>query len=113
VAGVPRDALETRDTPACARSIALRHRIAPKTPDSGFRVTPSPQRAPGRRIMISCGEASGDLYAGALVRAMRSIDPHVSAFGFGGGQLQAAGAELVGDYRGLSVTGLVEVVRHL
>jgi len=63
--------------------------------------------------MISCGEASGDLYAGALVRAMRSIDPHVSAFGFGGGQLQAAGAELVGDYRGLSVTGLVEVIRHL
>jgi lipid-A-disaccharide synthase len=63
--------------------------------------------------MISCGEASGDLYAGALVRAMRSIDPQVSAFGFGGGQLQAAGAELVGDYRGLSVTGLTEVIRKL
>lgn len=63
--------------------------------------------------MISCGEASGDLYAGALVRAMRSIDPQLSVFGFGGGQLQAAGAELVGDYRGLSVTGLVEVIRQL
>jgi len=63
--------------------------------------------------MISCGEASGDLYAGALVRAMRVIDPTVTAFGFGGGQLQAAGAELVGDYRGLSVTGLVEAIRMI
>jgi len=63
--------------------------------------------------MISCGEASGDLYAGALVRAMRAIDPRVTAFGFGGGQLHAAGAELVGDYRGLSVTGLVEAIRMI
>lgn len=63
--------------------------------------------------MISCGEASGDLYAGALVHAMRAIDPRVRAFGFGGGQLQAAGAELVGDYRGLSVTGLVEAIRMI
>jgi lipid-A-disaccharide synthase len=54
-----------------------------------------------------------NLYAGALVRAMRAIDPRVSAFGFGGAQLQAAGAELVGDYRGLSVTGLVEAIRMI
>ncbi|HEX5070051.1 MAG TPA: lipid-A-disaccharide synthase [Vicinamibacterales bacterium] len=63
--------------------------------------------------MISCGEASGDLYAGALVRSMRAMNPHVRVFGFGGGQMEAAGAELVGDYRGLSVTGLVEAVRKI
>ena len=65
------------------------------------------------RVLISCGEASGDLYAGALVRAMRARDPGVSVFGFGGAHLEAAGATLVGDYRGVSVTGLVEAIRVL
>jgi lipid-A-disaccharide synthase len=63
--------------------------------------------------MISCGEPSGDLYAGALVRAMRAIDPSVTAFGFGGEQMAGAGADLVGDYRGFSVTGLVEALAVL
>ena len=66
-----------------------------------------------RRILISCGEASGDLYAGALVKAMRARDPAVSVSGFGGAQLQAAGATLLGDYRGMSVTGLVEALAVL
>lgn len=63
-----------------------------------------------RRVMISCGEASGDLYAGALVRALRQREPGVEVFGFGGRQLAAAGADLVGDYARLSVTGLVEAL---
>jgi lipid-A-disaccharide synthase len=63
--------------------------------------------------MISCGEPSGDLYAGALVHALRAIAPVVSVTGFGGGQLQAAGATLLGDYRGFSVTGLVEALAVL
>ena len=44
---------------------------------------------------------------------MRVIDPAVTVSGFGGGRLEAAGARLVGDYRGLSVTGLVEALRVL
>ncbi len=64
-------------------------------------------------VMISCGEASGDLYAGALVRELRALDPEVRVFGFGGEQLRAAGADLVGDYRGLTVTGLVEAIEVL
>jgi lipid-A-disaccharide synthase len=58
--------------------------------------------------MISCGEPSGDLYAGALTTALQSLDPGVSVSGFGGDCLEAAGATLLGDYRGVSVTGLVE-----
>ena len=27
------------------------------------------------RVMLSCGEASGDLYAGALVEALRAATP--------------------------------------
>jgi lipid-A-disaccharide synthase len=63
------------------------------------------------RIMISCGEASGDLYAGALATELRRRAPDVELFGFGGRHLGAAGAELVGDFRGLSVTGLTEALR--
>ncbi|MEW5983436.1 MAG: lipid-A-disaccharide synthase [Acidobacteriota bacterium] len=65
------------------------------------------------RVMISCGEASGDLFAGALVREIRRQRPGTEVAGFGGEQLAAAGAELVGDYRGLTVTGLVEAIRVL
>lgn len=63
--------------------------------------------------MLSCGEPSGDLYAGALVRALRTRLPSVEAFGLGGERLAAAGAELVADFHGLSVTGLTEALRVL
>ncbi len=59
--------------------------------------------------MVSCGEASGDLYAGALVRALAAGGP-IEAFGFGGTGLRSAGAELIGDYHGFAVTGLTEAL---
>lgn len=62
-------------------------------------------------IMLSCGEPSGDMYAGALTRALHALQPGLEVFGFGGPALSAAGAELVGDYRGFSVTGLSEALR--
>jgi lipid-A-disaccharide synthase len=65
------------------------------------------------RVMVSCGEASGDLYSGALAAALRQIDPDTNLFGFGGERFRAAGAELIGDYRGFSVTGLSEAVAVL
>jgi lipid-A-disaccharide synthase len=65
------------------------------------------------RIMISCGEPSGDLYAGALVSEIFHREPAAEVFGFGGQRLAAAGARLVGDFRGLSVTGLTEAIRVL
>ncbi|HXE79180.1 MAG TPA: hypothetical protein VNK41_00375, partial [Vicinamibacterales bacterium] len=64
-------------------------------------------------VMISCGEASGDLYAGALAAEIRRRDPRCRVVGFGGERLREAGAELVGEYRGLAVTGLTEAVRVL
>ena len=62
------------------------------------------------RIMISCGEASGDLYAGALATELRRRRPDVEIFGFGGPTLQRAGGELLGDFRRFSVTGLSETL---
>lgn len=63
--------------------------------------------------MISCGEPSGDLYAGALVSEILSREPSADVFGFGGRRLAAAGTRLVGDFQGLSVTGLTEALRVL
>ena len=63
--------------------------------------------------MISCGEPSGDLYAGALVAALRRREPDLEVFGLGGERLKAAGAELVADFHGLSVTGLTEALAVL
>jgi lipid-A-disaccharide synthase len=64
-------------------------------------------------VMVSCGEASGDLYAGALAQALTSQAPGTRVIGFGGERLAAAGAELAGDYHGIAVTGLTEVLRVL
>jgi len=49
------------------------------------------------RLLLSCGEASGDLYAGALTRELQAIDPSIVVSGLGGPQLEAAGGQLLDD----------------
>lgn len=63
------------------------------------------------RVMISCGEPSGDLYAGALASEILALEPDADITGFGSERLRAAGASLIRDFRGLSVTGLTEALR--
>ena len=65
------------------------------------------------RLLLSCGEASGDLYAGALTRELRALAPGIDVFGLGGPQLAAAGGRLIDDYRGFAVTGLTEAIVKL
>jgi len=62
------------------------------------------------RLLLSCGEASGDLYAGALVDALRRREPDIDVFGLGGERFAAAGGRLIADYHGMSVTGLAEAL---
>ena len=63
------------------------------------------------RVMISCGEPSGDLYAGALASEVLKLEPDAEISGFGSERLRSAGATLVRDFKGLSVTGLTEALR--
>ena len=63
------------------------------------------------RILMSCGEPSGDLYAGALVSELRAREPGVEIAGLGGDRFAQAGGELLAHYRGLSATGLTEPLR--
>ncbi len=61
--------------------------------------------------MLSCGEASGELYAAALARALRALAPGTRIVALGGALLRDAGVELLADYHGISVTGLTEALR--
>src|ERR1043166_4540849 len=61
--------------------------------------------------MISCGEPSGDLYAGALAAEILKLAPDTVITGFGSERLRAAGASLVRNFAGVSVTGLTEALR--
>jgi len=65
------------------------------------------------RILLSSGEASGDLYASELLRELRKRIPSIEAFGLGGPRSKAQGAELLVDLEEISVIGLVEVVRKI
>ncbi len=65
------------------------------------------------RILVSSGEASGDLYASELLRELRTRGSSIEAFGLGGPRSRAEGASLVVDLQEISVIGLVEVVRKI
>lgn len=60
--------------------------------------------------MVSCAEASGDVYAAALTRALMEQAPGSTVFGFGGDELARAGGSVIEHFRGLSVTGLTEAI---
>src|SRR4029079_6004244 len=62
------------------------------------------------RIFLSCGEPSGDLYAGALTRELRTLAPRCEVTGRGGPEFVRGGGRLLADYRGLAITGFTEIV---
>lgn len=62
-------------------------------------------------IMLSCGEASGELYAAALAREILALRPGTRIVAFGGALLRDAGVEILADYHGISVTGLSEALK--
>ncbi|MEM1325100.1 MAG: lipid-A-disaccharide synthase [Bacteroidota bacterium] len=62
---------------------------------------------------IIAGEASGDLHAANLIKALRVEDPNADIRAWGGDLMEAAGATLVRHYRELAFMGFVEVVKNL
>lgn len=65
------------------------------------------------RILISAGEASGDLYASRLVEALRVRHPEAEFFGCAGSRMQAASVRPIVDAKSLAVVGIVEVLAHI
>ena len=65
------------------------------------------------KILISAGEASGDIHAAAVTAALKQIDSSVEVFGMGGDALRAAGGEVLFDIKDHGVMGFVEVLKKL
>lgn len=91
------------------------------------------------RILISAGEASGEMYGAQLIEALRlaaeqdpaelrsagqpgaavptqasrASGPSLEFFGVGGDRMRAAGCDTVVDAKDLSVVGITEIVSHL
>lgn len=68
------------------------------------------------KILVSAGEASGDLYASELVAALRAMGGTLGGaefFGCTGPRLREAGVRTVVDAQSLAVVGLAEVLTHL
>src|SRR5215467_11526286 len=63
-------------------------------------------------LLLSAGEASGDLYAARLATALQQR-LEVAIFGMGGPQMRAAGVEIITDYSEVSVVGITEVLKRL
>jgi lipid-A-disaccharide synthase len=63
--------------------------------------------------MISAGDASGDIHAAALVRALRERMPDARFLGLGGVEMEKEGVDLVVHQREIAVAGLLEVVGAL
>jgi len=66
-----------------------------------------------KKVLLVAGEASGDLQAAHLVRAIHRIDPEVQFFGVGGEQLERAGLRVLYSSRRLSVVGISEVLPRI
>ncbi len=65
-----------------------------------------------KKILISAGEASGDLHAGNLVKALKQLDPQLSILAMGGDNLRKAGANVIIDCSDIAVVGIVEVLKN-
>ena len=63
-------------------------------------------------LLLSAGEASGDMYAARLAVALKQR-ADVAIFGMGGAQMRAAGVDTVTDYSEVSVVGITEILSHL
>lgn len=65
------------------------------------------------KYYIIAGEASGDLHASNLIKAIHQQDAQADFRVWGGDLMEAAGAKVVKHYRDLAFMGFVEVVQNL
>jgi lipid-A-disaccharide synthase len=97
--------------------------IKPVQPDSTH-----PATIPLVRILISAGEASGDMYGAQLIEALRQKaaemrsaghpgagvpTQEIQFFGAGGDRMRSGGCEIVVDAKDLAVVGITEILSHL
>lgn len=62
---------------------------------------------------LIAGEASGDLHASGLMRALQAEDPEAEFRFIGGDLMKQVGGTLVTHYKDIAYMGFIPVVRHL
>ena len=65
------------------------------------------------KYYLIVGEASGDLHASHLMKALKEEDPEAEFRFFGGDLMAAQGGQLVKHYRELAYMGFIPVLMHL
>src|SRR6266849_2908855 len=107
----------------------LRSRPAPTTRlGNGRQVIPgtvAPFTMSSVQILISAGEASGEMYGALLMEALQRLaggppattlsmlNQKLEFFGVGGDRMRAAGCDTVVDAKDLAVVGISEILSHL
>ena len=66
-----------------------------------------------REILFVAGEASGDLHAAGVARALGEMGAPFSLVGIGGDKMRDAGVLLLEHVEKLAVMGFVEVLKHV
>src|SRR3989304_3717989 len=66
-----------------------------------------------KKILVVAGEASGDMHAAALVKALRGLNPDTRFYGGGGQKLRENGVEIIADAADMAVVGMTEVFLKL
>lgn len=66
-----------------------------------------------REILVVAGEASGDLHAAGVTRAIAARGAPYRLTGIGGDLMRAEGVELIEHAENLAVMGFVEVLKHV
>ena len=64
-------------------------------------------------LFLSAGEASGDHYGAQLLAELRFRQPHLTAFGLGGKEMEAAGQDRIVRAEDVAHMGITEVIRHM
>ena len=65
------------------------------------------------KFFLIVGEASGDLHASNLMKALRAKDPQATFVGLGGDMMRAEGCDIRVDYRDMAYMGFVAVLQNL
>lgn len=65
------------------------------------------------KFFLIAGEASGDLHASNLIKALRAKHAGAAFVGLGGDKMREAGCQLYVDYREMAYMGFVAVVQNL
>lgn len=65
------------------------------------------------RYYIIAGEASGDLHASNLIKALKQEDHEARVRGWGGDLMEQAGCEIVRYYKDTAIMGFVTVLKNL